>query len=486
MFNKRENMLMSTIRYLVVLSLFTALIPLQSSAREDRPNVVYMMLDEIGYFELSSMGHKILKTPNVDRLAAEGMRFTQCLAGGPTCAPTRCALLTGKHTGHAQIRANSNRGAKFAITKDELTLGELFKSAGYVTGGFGKWGLGDTGTTGVPELHGFDLFYGYYNQGQAHSYFPQYLVRNGEKEMLSGNTGDWASGEQFSASLIHEEAKKFIRENKDKPFFAYLPYTMPHGYWGMPEDEPSWLMYKDMKLGGKGQKRQSDPNMYAAMIHMADRYMGEVMTLLKELGIDDNTIIVFSGDNGGQPYFKDAEHPRGVFDPNSTVFSGGKKSLKEGGLRVPYIVRWPGKIKAGSTTDHLCYFPDVMPTLAELIGAKVPEATDGLSFLPTLLGKGEQKQHDFLYWEYLTQIAVRKDNWKLYRQNEKQGWKLFDLRTDSLEMNDLASEHPELVQSLIEKAEASHTPAVGGAWIDESQGYGAFRKQSRAKKKSKK
>ena len=178
------------------------------------------------------------------------------------------------------------------------------------------------------------------------------------------------------------------------------------------------------------------------MIHMADRYMGEIMKLLKELGIDDNTIVFFSGDNGGQPYFKDAENPRGVFEPNSTVFSGRKGQLLEGGLRVPYIVRWPGKIKAGSTTDHLCYFPDVMPTLAELSGAKVPNTIDGISFLPTLLGKGNQKQHDFLYWEYEKQIAVRKDNWKLYRQNPKSGWKLYDLSTDTMEKKDLASEHP--------------------------------------------
>jgi len=347
----------------------------------------------------------------------------------------------------------------------------MFKSASYVTGGFGKWGLGDTGTTGAPELHGFDLFYGYYNQGHAHSYYPEYLVRNGKKEMQPGNTGDWASGEQFSAALIHEEAKKFIRSNKDKPFFAYLPYTMPHGLWGMPEDDPSWLMYKDMELGGRPQQRSTDPNMYAAMIHMADRYMGEIMKLLKELAIDDNTIIFFSGDNGGQPYFKNAENPRGVFEPNSTVFRGRKGMLLEGGLRVPYIVRWPGKIEAGSTTDHLSYFPDVMPTLAELSGAKVPNAIDGISFLPTLLGKGKQKQHDFLYWEYEKQVAVRQGDWKLYRQNPETGWKLYDLSTDTLEKKDLAGEHPALVQSLIDKAESSHIPAVSGTWIDESQRF---------------
>jgi arylsulfatase A-like enzyme len=319
----------------------------------DKPNIVYMMLDEIGYFELSCMGNKILKTPNFDRIAAEGMRFTQCLAGGPVCGPTRCVLLTGKHMGHCEMRTN---GGGSPITKDEFTLGQMFKSAGYATGGFGKWGIGDAGTTGAPELHGFDIFYGYYHQVHAHTYYPRYLLRNGKREMLPGNTGDYHKGKTFSQQLIHDEAKKFIRQNKDKPFFCYLPYVLPHGLWGMPEDDPSWLMYKDMKLGGKGQRRPSDPNMYAAMIHMDDRYMGEIMKLLKELKLDDNTIIVFSGDNGGQAYFRDAEHPRGVFEPNSTVFRGGKGSLLEGGLRVPYFARWPGKIKAKSVTDHLCYF----------------------------------------------------------------------------------------------------------------------------------
>lgn len=439
----------------------------QAKGRVDKPNVIYMMLDEIGYFELSSMGHEILKTPNVDRLATEGMRFTQCLAGGPVCGPTRCVLLTGKHMGHCQMRANSGGTP---ITADEFTLGEMFKSAGYATGGFGKWGIGDTGTTGAPELHGFDLFYGYYHQVHAHSYYPEYLVRNGRKETLEGNTGDPHEGKIFSQYLIHNEAMDFIRRNRDRPFFCYLPYTLPHGLWGMPEDDPSWLLYKDMKLGGKGQRRASDPNVYAAMVHLADRYVGEIMKLVKDLAIDDNTIIVFSGDNGGQAYFKDADHPRGVFEPNSTVFRGGKGSLLEGGLRVPYLVRWPGSIRPGSVTDHLCYFADVMPTLAEAAGAKLPAGLDGISFLPTLLGKGEQKRHEFLYWEYLGQVAVRRNNWKAY-MSRKQRWQLFNLDADSLEEKDLASEHPEILMEMIDYAKSAHVPARCGGWIDRSQQF---------------
>jgi arylsulfatase A len=436
--------------------------------RTDKPNVVYMMLDEIGYYELSFMGHKILKTPNLDKLASEGMRFTQCLAGGPTCGPTRCVLLTGKHMGHSQMRTN---GGGTPITADEFTLGEMFKSVGYATGGFGKWGIGDEGTTGVPELHGFDLFYGYYHQVHAHSYYPTYLVRNGAREKLEGNTGSPLKGETFSQSLIHEEAKKFIRANKDKPFFCYLPYILPHGHWGMPKDDPSWLLYKDMKLGGRGQKRQSDPNMYAAMIHMADRYMGEIVALLKELGLEENTIIVFSGDNGGQAYFKNAEHPRGVFEPNSTVFRGGKGNLLEGGLRVPYFVRWPGKIKAGTVTDHLSSFADVMPTLAAISGAKIPDNIDGISFLPTLLGKGEQKQHEYLYWEYGSQIAVRKGNWKAYKQKKNSPWQLYDLKTDSREENDLAKANATQLAELVAHAKAAHKPARVGGWVDQSKRF---------------
>jgi arylsulfatase A len=452
---------------------------LGAQAAGRKPNIVYMMLDEIGYFELSCMGHKILKTPTFDRIAAEGMRFTQCLAGGPVCGPTRCVLLTGKHMGHCEMRTN---GGGTPITKGEFTLGEMFKSAGYATGGFGKWGIGDTGTTGAPELHGFDTFYGYYHQVHAHSYYPEFMVRNGKKEMLEGNTGSYTKGKHFSQQLIHDEAKKFIRSNKDQPFFCYLPYVLPHGLWGMPEDDPSWLMYKDMKLGGKGQRRPSDPNMYAAMIHMADRYMGEIMDLLKELKLDDNTIIVFSGDNGGQAYFRDAEHPRGVFEPNSTVFRGGKGSLLEGGLRVPYFVRWPGKIKAKSVSDHLCSFADVMPTLAEVSGAKTPKNIDGISFLPTLLGKGTQKQHDFLYWEYGGQVAVRKGKWKAYRSRKKV-WQLFDLDSDTLEEKDLTGKHPEILKEMADFAKSASVPAKGGGWIDQSQ---AFRRPKRkARKKAK-
>ena len=249
------------------------------AAGTGKPNIVYIMLDELGYFELSCMGNKYLKTPNIDRMAAEGMRFTQALAGGPVCAPTRCTLMTGQHTGHCTVRMNSQ---VWPMRAEDVTVAEVLKTAGYATGGFGKWGCGDRGTTGAPELHGFDLFYGYYNQTHAHSFFPNYLVRNGEKVPLEGNTGDFYKGRRFSHYLIFNESVRFICEHKDRPFFCYCAWTPPHGRWGIPEDEPAWLEFKE-KPWNAGDRRPEDAKVYAAMVKMVDRQIGEILTLLAHL-----------------------------------------------------------------------------------------------------------------------------------------------------------------------------------------------------------
>jgi len=442
-----------------------------------KPNIIYIMLDELGYFELSCMGHKVLKTPNIDRMAQEGMRFTQCLAGGSVCAPTRCCLLTGKHTGHSQVRQNSGGNA---ITEDEITLGEMMKSAGYATGGFGKWGIGDAGTTGAPEKHGFDTFYGYYHQVHAHCYYPRYLIRNGKKEYLDGNTGDYENGKQFSHYLIYEEAVKFIKANKSRPFFCYLPWTPPHGYWGFPKDDPSWALYKDTNLCGKAQRKETDARVYAAMVNMVDRQIGEIFKLLKALRIDDNTIVFFCGDNGGAPYFKDKKNPRGVFDPNGGVFQGGKGNLYEGGLRVPFLVRWPGRIEPGSVSNHISYFPDIMPTLADITGANVPDGCDGISMLPTLLGEATagrpQNQHKYLYWEYKNQIAVRMKNWKALKLKKQARWMLFDLTSDPGEKNNLADKHPEIINKIIAYAKEAHIEPYQGHVLDHSKGFKGHKK----------
>jgi arylsulfatase A-like enzyme len=343
--------------------------------------------------------------------------------------------------------------------------------------------VGDRGTTGVPEKQGFDVFYGYYHQVHAHTYFPNYLLKNSEKVMLPGNTGDKHKGETFSQYLIYDETMKFIRENRDGPFFCYIPWIMPHGLWGIPEDDPSWQIFKDSTWDVS---RLRDAQIYAAYVHMADSMTGEIFRLLEELKIENNTIVFFSGDNGGAHYFKSKEHPEGFFLPNGGRFRGMKSDLYEGALRVPAIVRWPGKIKPGQVNDHVWYFPDLMPTFTELAGLQTPSHTDGISIVPTLLGEEaagrDQENHEYLYWEYTGGRAVRSGNWKLVRQplmwpkiqhlpldsveNFKQNpWELYDLSVDEGEKNNIAGQHPEILKKLIGYAEEAHVPVREGSYI---------------------
>lgn len=453
---------------------------------KNKPNIIFIILDDLGYFELSCMGNKKLKTPNIDRMAKEGIQFTQALAGAPVCAPTRSTLMTGQHTGHTTVRENSG---ELALREDDVTIAEVLKKAGYVTGGFGKWGLGDRGTTGVPEIHGFDTFYGYYHQVHAHSYFPNYLIHNGEKIPLAGNTGDFYKGKQFSQTLIFKETKKFIRENKDRPFFCYCPWTAPHGLWGMPEDEPAWQEYKN-KPWTAGQRTPNDAKVYAAMVAMIDRQIGKIFTLLKELKIDEKTIVFVCGDNGGQDYFKNGDptkpkpaqpiFPGGFFGPNTNPvtgkrFRGGKRNLYEGGLRIPMIVRWPGKIKPGQVSDFLWYFPDVMPTLAELADTNPPKQIDGISIVPTMLGEKKagrkQRKHDYLYWEFRNQVAVRIDNWKGVRPGKNRPFELYNLSKDIEEKMNVANEHPEIVAKMEKVAQQSHSENLKGKWLDRSKRF---------------
>ena len=430
-----------------------------------QPNVIYLMLDEWGYFESGHMGHSELVTPNIDRFAREGMRFTNAYAGAPVCGPTRCVLLTGLHTGHSSMRKNDGYSP---IRADEPTLGSMLKASDYATGGYGKWGIGARGTSGVPEKHGFDDFFGYYHQVHAHTFYPQYLIRNSEEVPLKGNPNEnFYEGETHAHLEIHKEAMAFIRENHKQPFFCYLPWTPPHGLWGIDEDDPSWQLFKD-KPWTAGQQTDRDARVYAAFMHMVDRQIGEILALLQELDIDDNTIFFLCGDNGGQDYFKSEEHPHGFFAPNlnpktNERFRGGKGQLYEGGLKIPFLVRWPNKIKAGKVSDHLLCFQDVMPTLAELTGSQCPK-TDGLSFLPTLTAQAGQQTHRHLYWEYRSQKAVRKDNWKAL-QNNKQ-WELYDLSKDIQEKQNVAAAHPDVLKQLVELAKQSHEPMQKGIVFD--------------------
>lgn len=427
------------------------------------PNVIYYIADELGYYELSCMGHPEFKTPNIDRLAAEGMRFTQFLAGSAVCAPVRCTLMTGKHAGHASVRDN---GTHQTLQAGEPTLASMLKAAGYATGGFGKWGDGNRASEGVPEKHGFDTFYGYYDQSHAHSYYPSYLIRNSQEEPLPGNKpGLQLKGETYAHYRIVDETKKFIREHKDRPFFAYLCWTPPHGSYAIPESDPAWALYKD-KPWPQGAK------VYAAMTSMIDRHFGEVLALLKEQGLEENTVVFFSGDNGGSGAFKDAQHPHGFFAPNvdpktGKVFRAGKGAIYEGGLRIPLIARWPGRIKPGQVTGQLSYMPDVMPTLADLTGAPCPRETDGLSLAPTLLGEaGKQQQHDFLYWEFQRMTAVRLGDWKGVQPQPGAPWELYDLGKDVEEKENVAEGHPDIIEKMKAIAQREHTPQPTGGVLD--------------------
>ncbi len=441
------------------------------------PNVVYIMADELAYYEVGYAGHQKLRTPRIDRMAAEGIRMDRAYAGAPVCAPLRCNLMTGKHAGHASVRANDGGTP---LRADEATIASLLKDEGYATGGFGKWGCGGRDSTGVPEAHGFDVFFGYYDQVHAHSFFPPYLIRNSEEVPLAGNVGG-RSGETYSQYEIMREALDFIRAHRDEPFFCYLPITPPHGMYDIPADDPAWELYEDADWIADAPKEAAN---YAAMVSLVDRNVGEVLDLLRELGLEEDTIVFFTGDNGGQDRFRTKDHPRGYFGPNvdprtGAAFRGGKGDLYEGGLRIPYVVRWPGHIEAGRSSRLVFSHPDVLPTLAELCGAELHGDTDGRSFLPTLLGTAEQEDPDFVYWEFGGQLAVRMGRFKgILNRAGRDGdwdeviasqtgrWELYDLEADPGETRDLSAEHLERIVMMAAIAIGEHEPVDAGTYLD--------------------
>ncbi len=444
--------------------------PTAAPAAEKRPNIIFILADDLGYAELGCYGQKKIRTPFLDRLAAQGLRFTQNYAGSPVCAPSRCCLMTGKHGGHAWVRNNQEikPEGQTPLPASEITVAELFRQQGYATAAIGKWGLGPPGSEGDPLKHGFDLFFGYNCQRHAHSHYPTYLWRNEQRIELKDNDGK--TGKQFSHDLLEREALQFIRAHKNRPFFLYVPFTIPHVAIQVPED--SLAEYKgkwdDPPYDGKkGYLPHPTPRAaYAAMVTRLDRSVGRIVDLLKELGLDDNTLVLFSSDNG--PTHGGVGGSDSAFFESAGPLRGLKGSVYEGGIRVPLIARWPGKVKAGTVTDHPCYFADVMPTLMEVIGAAgaVPRGIDGVSYAPTLLGHPEkQRPHEYLFWEfagYGGQQAVRLGDWKGVRQGMQKGntqIELYNLKDDVGEKRNVAAQHPEIVQRIQKIMETGRTPS---------------------------
>jgi len=422
-----------------------------ASKKPGAPNIVFILADDLGYGELGCYGQTRIKTPVIDKLAAQGTRFTDFYAGSTVCAPSRCALMTGLHMGHARIRGNK----LVPLQPDDVTVAEVLKQAGYRTGIFGKWGLGEPDTTGVPNRQGFDEWFGYLNQHHAHGYFPDYLWHNETKFPIPGNIQEnnvATRKEVYSPDLILDRALAFLdQSSRDKPLFLYLAVTLPHvnnelfratgdGH-EIPSDEP--YSNEDWPQPEKGR---------AAMVTRMDRDVGRVLQKLTERGLDDNTIVLFSSDNGAQQ----EGGSKVAFFGSSGPLRGWKRDLYEGGIRVPMIVRWPGKVAAGQVSHHVWTMWDFLPTAADLVGSQPPPGLDGRSMLPALLAAGDREvpskgEHEFLYWEFhergFTQ-AVRMGNWKAVRAGLDSPLELFDIATDIGEQTNIAAKHPDVVAKI--------------------------------------
>ncbi len=431
----------------LLLGLLAAPVSLLHAA--DKPNIIFILADDAGIGDFSAYGCKYGTTPNIDRLAQEGMKFTRAYSGNAVCAPSRCVLMTGQDPGHAVFRANGEQHnksdgvvGKLHLPADQMTVARLLHDAGYATGGFGKWGLGNPGTVGVPEKLGFDVFFGYYDQVHAHNYFTDYLVSNSVSiPIQQSGKKTWAD---YSATRIANETIKFIEANKDHPFFCYAAWTPPHGDYVIPDTAP----YTAKPWS------QVDKN-YAAMVKLDDTDVGRVLQKLKDLGLDDKTIVIFSSDNGANPEF--------IKELGSTGgYRGHKRLLYEGGIRTPFLVRWPGHIQPSSTNDVLTGFVDFLPTVADLIGVPAPKGINGISILPSLLGREHQVRPTPLYFEIYEpffQQSVRLGDWKGYRTGTEDPLELYDLKTDPTEANNIAAAHPDIVKQIEDIMAAEHIPS---------------------------
>ncbi len=486
---------MSSKWWLCLLILFCLLIT-STAQTTQTPNVIFILADDLGYGDLGSYGQKLIQTPNLNRLAQEGLRFTQMYAGSTVCAPSRAVLMTGKHMGHVSVRGNAG-GTNMSIQtlrKDERTLAHVFKDAGYATALFGKWGLGEIGSDGHPNRKGFDEFFGFLNQTHAHNYYPSWLVHNSEKYPLRNvpesedkeRGSGWAREKvDYAPDVIFAKALDWVEQNHAKPFFLYFASTLPHANneatrgTGDGQEVPDYGLYRDKPWPNpdKGQ---------AAMVTHLDTQVGKLLAKLKEWGIDGNTLVIFTSDNG--PHQEGKNNPA-LFHPAGPL-RGMKRSLYEGGIRVPFIARWPGQIKAGTTSDHIAYFGDMMATFSELTKQHVPQGLDSISFAPTLFGapapsqaaagkrtiagKGQvarsahegagaprvQQQHKYIYFEFYEQggrQSVRFGNWKAIREPMLTGaMQLYDLAKDLGETTNLAAQHPDIVKQAAAYMDEAH------------------------------
>lgn len=471
---------------------------------QQKPNIIYIMCDDLGYADVGCYGQQYISTPNLDRMAAEGMRFTQAYAGSPVSAPSRACFMTGQHTGHTKVRGNKEYriGSIYYGNNQDPTqtgqepydpahviLPEIMKDNGYTTGMFGKWAGGYEGSESTPDKRGIDRYYGFMCQFQAHLYYPNFLnsydraagdteVR---REVLQNNINhsmygeDYKNRRDYSADLIHQEAMEWIdKQTADKPFFGIFTYTLPHAELAQPNDSIlqayQGAFCQERSYSGDAGSRYNPTNIahqqFAAMVTRLDAYVGEVLAKLKEKGFDKNTLVIFTSDNG--------PHTEGGGDPDyfntERLLRGTKRSTTEGGIRVPFIAWWPGQVEAGVVNDHQLAFYDLMPTFCDVAGIDnyverytnknlANDYFDGLSFAPTLLGEGEQQPHDFLYWEFheTNMMALRMGNWKLVVQNGN--CSLYDLVTDTHEDNNLASQYPEIVEEMKAIIQREHTPS---------------------------
>jgi arylsulfatase A-like enzyme len=440
------------------LLLLIALLSGGAFAAVSRPNLIWIMADDLGYGELGSYGQKVIKTPHLDRMAREGLRFTHFYAGATVCAPSRSVVMTGQHHGRTRVRGNAGAANPRvqALRPEDVTVARVLQEAGYATALMGKWGLGDVGPaeSGLPWKHGFDVFFGYLNQRHAHNHFTDFIWRNEEKLTLPNKvttvTPDGAGYATdpvlFVDDLVTDEALKFVSQHQNHPFFLYWNMVIPHANNERTRDLKNGAHVPD--FGPYTKETWPDPDKgQAAMITRMDSYVGRMLDHLRLLGIAENTLVIFTSDNG--PH-NESNHDLSRFQP-SGPFSGIKRSLKDGGIRVPCIAWWPGRVRAGTETKHVGYFGDWFATAAELAGARLPSGLDSISFVPTLLGRPrDQKQHEFLYWELhergFHQAALHQGRWKGIRQSRLAApLELYDLQNDIAEKNDVAARHPQIV-----------------------------------------